>query len=99
MPSPRPRRAITERHEVNEKLADYIEARGVQPGALLWSARKGGKLNAGAGISDEAVAVMAGHSRVTTTQRYDRRGEEAKRKAAGTLHVPHSRKTDGRGRG
>jgi len=116
-----------------EAIADYIEVRGAEPGALLWSARKGGALNVGAGMSDEAVAVilkkqaaragvaklsphdlrrsfvsdlldagvdiatvaaMAGHSRVTTTQRYDRRGEEAKRKAAGTLHVPYSRKSD-----
>ncbi len=115
-----------------EAIADYIEARSGVPGALLWSARKGGRLNDGAGMSDEAVAVilkkcaaragvgklsphdlrrsfvsdlldagvdiatvaaMAGHSRVTTTQRYDRRGEEAKRKAAGTLHVPYTKKT------
>lgn len=41
-----------------EAIADYIEVRGEQPGALLWSARKGGKLNAGAGMSDEAVAVI-----------------------------------------
>ncbi len=114
-----------------EAIADYIEARGQEPGALLWSARKGGWLNEGAGMSDEAVAVilkkcatragvgklsphdlrrsfdsdlldagvdiatvaaMAGHSRVTTTQRYDRRGEEAKRKAAGTLHVPYTKR-------
>jgi len=113
-----------------EAIADYIEARGRASGPLFWSARKGGRLNEGAGMSDEAVAVilrkcamragvgklsphdlrrsfvsdlldagvdiatvaaMAGHSRVTTTQKYDRRGEEAKRKAAGTLHVPYAR--------
>lgn len=61
-----------------EAIADYIEVRGAQAGALLWSARKGGKLNASVRINDEAVragvdiatvAAMAGHSRVTTTQR------------------------------
>ena len=31
-----------------EAIADYIEARGAAPGALLWSARKGGRLNEGA---------------------------------------------------
>ena len=35
------------------------------------------------------VAKMAGHSSTQTTARYDRRGEVAKRKAAGKLHVPY----------
>ena len=45
-----------------------------------------------AGVDIVTVSKLAGHSSVTTTGRYDRRGEETKRKAAGVLHVPYTKR-------
>ena len=42
-----------------------------------------------AGVDIATVANMAGHVSIETTRRYDRRGEQAKRRASRTLHVPY----------
>jgi len=42
------------------------------------------------GVDIATVKELAGHASITTTSRYDRRGETAKRKASGALSIPYA---------
>jgi len=84
---------LINRRMTTQALYGMLTKRGRQAGVKDFSPHDlrrtfvGDLLEAGADIS--VVAKMAGHSSVATTARYDRRPEEAKRKAAGLLHVPY----------
>ena len=90
-------RIIKGDHIANKRLTDQaimwiLKERAESAGVATFSPHDlrrtfiGDLLDAGADIA--TVQQMAGHSQVTTTARYDRRGESAKRKASDLLFIP-----------
>ena len=84
------RRGMTDQ-AVLMRLRYLAEKAGVKPLTPhdLRRSFVGELLDAGADIS--SVQGLAGHSSIDTTQRYDRRPEDVKRRTAEMLHVPYAR--------
>lgn len=89
------RGVIIQRRMTDQSIYALLKKRGAQAGLASFSPHDmrrtfvGDLLEAGADISQ--VQQLAGHSNVTTTQRYDRRPEQTKRKASALLHVPYTK--------
>lgn len=84
--------AISARPMTSQAIYNMLKKRGTEAGIKDFSPHDFRRtfvsdlLDAGADIA--TVSKLAGHASVTTTARYDRRPEEAKRKAISLLHIP-----------
>lgn len=83
------------RRMTDQAIYARLQKRALQAGVESFSPHDLRRTFAGdlldAGVDINTVKELLGHASVNTTQHYDRRGERAKQKAAGVLHVPYVR--------
>ena len=83
---------VVSRRMTDQAVYAILQSRSIKAGVKAFSPHDlrrscvSDMLDAGVDIS--VVQRIVGHANVTTTARYDRRGEHAKRRAAKSLHVP-----------
>lgn len=85
---------ITMRRLSDQSVLGVVRKRANQAGVSSFSPHDMRRTNVShlldSGADLATVQKLAGHASVSTTARYDRRGEVAKKKAAQLLHVPYS---------
>jgi len=89
--------SLQARRMTDQAIYNALQKRALQAGVLHFSPHDLRRTFVGdlldRGVDIVTVQHLAGHANVSTTARYDRRGEAVKSKAAHTLHVPYHRRT------
>lgn len=85
---------LEKRRMTDQAVLDILQQRGKEAKLTSFSPHDFRRTFASnmidAGVDIVTVQNLMGHASPVTTARYDRRGEEAKRRAAGLLHTPYA---------
>ena len=86
---------LVRRRLTDQAIYNILKKRALQGGVVHFSPHDLRRTFVGdlldRGVDIVTVQQLAGHANVSTTAKYDRRGESVKAKAASTLHIPSRR--------